>query len=217
MNSRKKSDPLGESILHSTEVVLDVLAQGGLLASIPVVGTAVQVAKGIDSVRERIFLSKVSRFFEGMEDLTEKEIDAMKRRLDDPDELEDVGGVMLMTIDKLTQMDKAKMLGRIFRAYVLGEIDYVEVRRLARAVDIAFVDDLLAFVFLRAGEVPRPEHSASLVDAGLAVTRAATVSKDGGFGRQFGLGGGDPVHLYPTPSPLGETLRQILSDMQGSQ
>lgn len=168
-SKRRTSDPVSEALSHSAEVIADVALQGDALASIPVVGTAVQLLKAVDTVRDRVMVAKMLRFVQGLEGLTNREIESMKAKLKEPEQLEKIGSQLLLTLDKLTEVDKAFLLGKIFRAFVHGRCDQEQLRRLVRAVDIAYLDDLVSFGRHLNTVLPRKSSLLmNLLDSGLA-------------------------------------------------
>lgn len=60
-------NPLLEAALENAEVAADLLTSNEVLREIPVVGTALNIIRGVRDVRERIFAHKPERFVAGLE------------------------------------------------------------------------------------------------------------------------------------------------------
>jgi hypothetical protein len=141
-----KDKPVVQALLETGEAGFRALAKGDALAEVPVIGVAFKVVKAVDTVRDQLMEAKLIRFVEGLGELDEQKVAAMRSRLSKEEEARQIGGMLLLTIDKVTAIDKAKLLGRIFLAFVNGIVSQVQLRRLIQAVDVAFFEDLMAYL-----------------------------------------------------------------------
>ena len=138
-----KDRPVVEATLESGEVVADILMRGDALAEIPLIGTAIRICKAADTIRDRAFAIKLSRFVLNLESITEEQ----KRKLKDKmragmDDAQRVGETLLFVLERVTDLDKPLLLSQIFLAYIDGVVSSESLRRLCQAVDMAFPDDL---------------------------------------------------------------------------
>ncbi len=143
----KEPPKLLEVVLESAEVVADALIDNEIVKSIPVVGTAVKLVAGRADLRDRIFVSKVQRFIEQAESTSQQ--DRMKFRkqiLSDDDQMRRIGEAVLLVLDKLSDLRKADLLGMFYACFLGGHLDGAQFRRLAAAIDTAFIDDLESFL-----------------------------------------------------------------------
>jgi hypothetical protein len=181
------------------KTISDGLAVGAdAVSGLPVVSSAIALLNVKDTFRDKILLSKLEKFVSGVGPMSPKEKEQMALRLHDPDEARRIGEMLLLTLDNLTEMDKATMLGEIFAAFVRNTLDAEQLRRLIRAVDVAFLDDLNEFVRLGAKAKLELSHpvGAKLANAGLV---DASAPSSGGYG-----GGGGGMNYLMTP--LGEAF-----------
>jgi len=140
-NNNSNDRPIVEAALESGEVVTDILMRGDALAEIPVIGTAIKICKAADAFRDRAFAIKLSKFVQHLEDITEEQKDKLKEKMLSG-EAQKVGETLFFVLEHVTDLDKPSLLSQIFLAYIDGVVTGEELRRLSRAVDMAFADDL---------------------------------------------------------------------------
>lgn len=144
----QKNDRNGlEAFLTGTEAVADVIMNGELITSIPFVGLAWKSAKAMDDIRDRLFMAKVGRFMSGIGQVSEAEQQQIKETLAKQSGVQKVGEVVLLTLEQLNDLNKATLIGSLFRIYIDGQLSGDDLRRLAGAINIAFWDDLTDFVW----------------------------------------------------------------------
>lgn len=140
ISSREAVDIAGDI----AELGLDSLLDEGLLKDIPFFGTAVKVFSIVGSVRERIFLKKVSKFlFELGKTDEHKRFTFMKKMQNDKDFQSDVGENLILLLERHENMSKPSILAKAFGAFIQEEISYDEFLKIASAIDSTFINDLL--------------------------------------------------------------------------
>lgn len=199
-----KDRPLLDATMSTAEVLADVAMSGDLIASIPVVGTAIKALRARDSIRDALFAAKLTAFIQSLDGMPSRERDDMRQRFETDEEAKRAGTTLLLILDRLTDLDKPALIGFLLRRFAASEIDAATLRRLASAVDVAFADDLRDFLThpLEATPLPtepEPEYLARLVAAGLT---------------QLGVGvtwesDGNIVH---SPTKLGHLLHRLVRD-----
>ncbi len=90
--------------------------------------------------------AKLASFLEGVQQQIPDAIDAMHEQLDNPETSEKITEALLLTIERYTSLKKCEIVGRLFRQYMNGMIDSELLRRMAAAIDDAFIDDLEAYL-----------------------------------------------------------------------
>lgn len=159
-----------EATVSAAEAALGALAKDELLASIPVVSTGIQILKGLDSIRDKLFAARLVAFVKGIEVMTSEQKAAAARLLTESDEGRRAGETLLLVLEQLTDLDKPDLLAFLFREFAAGRMSCTEFRRLANAVNVAFSDDLVDFLDEELPpRVPAtvPPHRERLVAAGL--------------------------------------------------
>lgn len=138
-----KDRPVAEAALESGEVITDILMRGDILAEIPLIGTAIKICKAADSIRDRIFAAKLSKFILSLESITEEQKNKLREKMAaGAEEAQKVGETLLLILERVTDLNKPFLLSKIFLAYIDGVVSSDELRRLSQAVDAAFADDL---------------------------------------------------------------------------
>ena len=100
---------------------------------------------GIASSTQFRFLKKIARFLVQLREIPSERREEFARRLEeDPRFRERLAENLLLVLDRLDDSSKPELIGKIFRAYILGRTDYETCTRLCSAVDRAFYADLLA-------------------------------------------------------------------------
>jgi hypothetical protein len=137
---------LQEVAIDLSEVALDSLTDNEIIKDIPVVGTFVRLARATMSIPDRIFAKKVERFISTVGAIPRDKRDQFHARLEAESELRrKTGEVIVLTLDRSEDLQKAAIIGKLFSHFVIGEIAFDVLRRLLVAVDRAFIDDLLCF------------------------------------------------------------------------
>lgn len=164
----KKDEAVLEATLEGGEVVADVLMRGDLIADIPLIGTAVKACRAMDSIRNQMFASKIARFLVPLEKLATGEKDAFKEKIrSSGDGGQKVGETLLLVLERVTDLDKPKLLAQLFVAYLDEVITADDLRRMAQAVDMAFGDDLRELLALQGKNEFEGEWLQNLVASGL--------------------------------------------------
>lgn len=175
MSSQGTSGPIGDEMKKDItdlssellEVGIDQILDEGILRDIPILGTAIRIADIAKSVRDRLFLYKVQLFLNASDRISQAEREKFKQKLDnEPEFREKVGETLLLIIERLDSLEKPALLARLFSHLIRENITLSEFRRLAYAIDIAFIDDL-RFLMLRFGQIDNRSF-APLVRSGLA-------------------------------------------------
>jgi len=165
------SDNVNDQIIEGgselLEFAIDQILEDGLLKDFPLVGTAIKLATVGKSIRDRLFLAKLQRFLVALPKIDPTKREKFQKQVQDDKEFRNrVGETLLLVIERLDSLEKPEMLAKAFAYFVRGKISESDFRRLASAIDLAFVDDLkfLAPQFKRYHN----DRLAPLVRAGLA-------------------------------------------------
>lgn len=136
-----------EATLENAEVLVDAMLENPAVASIPVVGTAIKVCKGIDDLRTRAFAAKLSRFVSQLEPNSQETREEIQRLVAaSPDEMQKVGETLFLVLDRFIDLDKPRLLSQVFLAYLRGRLSAEQLTRLAQAIDAAVSHDLAALL-----------------------------------------------------------------------
>ena len=142
-------DGASEALIDLSELALDDISEDLLhneaLAKVPVVGIAVGLAKGALGVRDRLYVRKLLRFLSETSKATDQERQQYAQKIaDNPKENKRASEAVLEILDRLTSAEKAKMVGKVFRAYMVeGDMPVSQLQLLCEMIDKAYLQDLL--------------------------------------------------------------------------
>jgi hypothetical protein len=140
------NEDLQEVAIDLSEAALDSLTDNQIIKDFPVVGILVRLAKATMSIPDRIFAKKIERFISVTNSIPREKRDQFHTRLEaEPDLRRKAGEVLVFTLDRIEDLQKAAITGKLFSHFIMGDIDFDILRRLLVAVDRGFVDDLLSF------------------------------------------------------------------------
>ena len=127
-----------------TEVALDsVLDASEIIEAVPFLSSILKLAKAGISIRDRLFLKKLAGFLFELDKVSFTERLEYLRKIEaDPDFKEKIRVNLLIILERLDDIDKPKLIGKLFCFYIKGEIDYLPFTRLAAIIDKLYLPDL---------------------------------------------------------------------------
>jgi hypothetical protein len=160
------------------EVAIDALLNEGALKDIPVISTIRGLWQTGIAVRDYIFLQKLLRFLEELGDVSHQERVKMIEQLEqDSSYPQDVGENIILLLDKLDHLEKAKLVGRAFSAYCKGYIDSNTLERLIVSIDRIVLRDISHLKqFCSKPDSTNPAIAQNFVNAGLGYTPSGFAS-----------------------------------------
>ena len=172
MTKDVSESPLLELALESSEMIADGLLDNDVLKEIPVVGTAIKICKAADNFRNRLFIAKLQRFLAGTNSDENTRKAWIEKCKTSPDETRRIGESILLTLDRLSDLKKAELIGVLFVAYANNVIDSDDILRLTRAIDIAYIGDIEKLLaFHKCPEDTQDHWAKQLVTSGLTEVR----------------------------------------------
>ncbi|WP_427914857.1 hypothetical protein ACPWT1_08080 [Ramlibacter sp. MMS24-I3-19] len=197
-----KDRPVLEAVFTAGEAAYDLVVKDELLEAVPFASIAFKVLKARDTVGDRLFAAKLIEFLRGLDDLSPMQREQVRDKLLAGDDGARAGQTLLLVVDRLNDFDKARLLGFLVGECGTGALSLDQLRRLAAAVDAAFVDDLEDFLDpalegADAEPLGQQQHRERLVAAGLIrVVMGETIHTM------------NIVHYDPTD--LGTLLQQVV-------
>lgn len=114
---KKGERNLLEAGLLNAEALARGLADNEAIAAIPIVSTAVKVARGIDDLRSRMFAAKLESFVSDPSLRNSLAADRIKQKFaESPEAGKKIGETLLLVLDRFIDMDKPAMLAKVFVA-----------------------------------------------------------------------------------------------------
>jgi hypothetical protein len=191
-----KNQPL-EALLGIGEIAADIYKVGGdTFSGVPVIGSMFSLIKTANTIRDKALAVKPQKLLAPIYGSSpEYQAKFREKLLRDTDETSRVGSILFLVVERLVELDKAQLLGILFRAYLLDKLKSVDFRRLAQAIDLGFGDDLKMLIDSQEDPAQSKEiWLRSLVGPGLAEVVAGKTWSDNG-------------EIYYQVSDLGRTLR----------
>jgi len=140
----------GLSIVNQlSEAGLDVFTEEGILKEIPVVGIGFSMFSLQLKVREAFFISKLEKFFTEVGTIDDKfKNEFLDKCQVDKEYEKNIGEYILVVLERLDQEKKAIALGKIFKAYVQGNISVKQMNAYSYSlekIDFNNIDVLQSF------------------------------------------------------------------------
>ena len=140
-----KVNKLEDLAQEYAELGLDMVLEEGVLRDLPIVRTIVNVYKAAVSVRERLYLTKLVLFLKKVGETTQEQ--RQKFVEDNCKDVRKFEEAVLLILEQADNMNKASLIGKIFKACILGMIDYKNALTISSMVNRAFwqdVEDLIS-------------------------------------------------------------------------
>ena len=132
-----------DTLVGVSEVALDSILKNGVLKDIPLLGSAVGVARTLSSVRDVFFLRRIVAFIEGCKTNEEKNLDI---DFDQKKELKRAGETLLLVLESASSAFKAELFGRLFAALATKKVDVHFFEQALESVGAANSRDLQALL-----------------------------------------------------------------------
>lgn len=151
------------------EVAIDQLMTNEIIKEIPILGSAVNIARAGIGIREKAFLNKLRIFIELLPQQSDEERKKFSEEVDkDSTSRIKFGEAVLTTIEQSDSSAKVEYVAIIFSSFVKFEISARELREMCHSINIAQVDDLVAFT---EADKPTERQIRDLIHTGLTATR----------------------------------------------
>lgn len=135
-----KIDGLADLTKDFTELGIDLVLKDGILKDIPIAGTIVNISKTIGSIRDLLYLKKLLSFLHIVGKTTQQQRENfIQENCQNTRQFEE--GVLLI-LEQVDNMNKSALIGKIFKACILGKITYEDAIRLSEMINRASWQDL---------------------------------------------------------------------------
>jgi hypothetical protein len=191
---RTISDDLADVSASTADLATDII--GG----IPVLGAVLDAARSIKNISNTLYLRKVAITLQELEVGTSSEDRArFLTMLEAESETERFGEAIILLIDKMDDMRKPAIVGRLLSSAMRGQLSKRRAMRLASIVNSVFVDDLMDLQLLPGST----EGQGFLASAGLleqmSMTVRSTPNAPFNYTYQLSLLGNDLLKYGLTP------------------
>jgi len=140
---------LGSLAAEYTEIGLDAILKDGVAKDIPILGTLIGLAKATLSFRDRLYYNKIVTFLVKIGETTQEQREKFIERHCQDKQFEET---VMLILEQTDRFEKTELIGKIFKACILGNITYGDSIMLSEMVNRAFWDDLLLMFEGKIGE-----------------------------------------------------------------
>lgn len=126
------------------EIAIDTILGQGLLSDIPIVNTITAICKTGLNIKERNYLRQTLAFIKGFNsgNMEQSKIDEYRQTLiSDRKKAEQELGRIVVILDSTIEQEHSEVLGRFYKAYILGNYDWDMFRQLSAANQKLFFND----------------------------------------------------------------------------
>jgi hypothetical protein len=124
------------------EIAIDASTDSDILKSIPLINTLTGGGKFIISVRDQLFLNKMKTFLEGLEDISQAEIDKFIQEIEKKNEKDELGEKIISLVELADSAKKSRLLGILFQMFLKKQISKDNFDLLSHCVNRLFIFDL---------------------------------------------------------------------------
>lgn len=145
--TEQKKHSLVMAALENGEALVDFLTENEAVKSVPVVSTAVRVLEGFDDYRSRLLRTKLQRFLSDpslIRSIKAQELRA--QMIEDEEKLSSIGDNLFLIIDKVTDLEKPRLLAKVYAYLLDGGLNAEQFFLLSHAIDISATSDLTKFI-----------------------------------------------------------------------
>jgi len=186
-------------IQEAAEFSLDAVLDDGLVKDIPIVGAVAKLYSVAVGAQGYVFAKKIRKFLVELSSIPQQQREDFARKLEEDKKLRERTVETVVTLlDKLDDLQKARLLARAFAGYVRNEFDFSTFQRLAAAVDRCLVADLPLLEKMQRPVSLEGYIGDMLVSAGLATIESIPAIRASGVNKTYGI------------SHLGELFVQIV-------
>ena len=154
-------------MVENGELIVDSLIDNEILKQIPILGTSLNLYRGVRSIRDTAYINKVKIFIERLGDFTdEKRKRLIEQSKKDEKSRAKMGDALFTTLEQSDSRVKIEYMAIAFEAYLNEDFEQSDFRFICHIIQNSFSDELVDVV---ENETPKTEMK-YLVPVGLAET-----------------------------------------------
>ena len=129
------------------EMPLDSFIDNETLKKVPFFGTIVNLYNLSSTISDKIFANKLIHFLKKIEDINPNIIQREIQYIDDSNEYKHkVGEKILEIINRIDSEEKPKIIGRLFKNFILKKIPYIEFLKFCYLIEQLFYFDVIKLI-----------------------------------------------------------------------
>lgn len=179
---------LADRLIDASEILLDSGIPNGLIKEIPIISTIYSFGRVGIAIRDRIFIKKLLRFLIEISKVSEKEREEFGQKMEaDKEFSHKVGETLIITLDRLDNINKSEYLAKLFNSVIKKRITYDTFLGLSYALDKAIISDISLMVdYYKRGKVLIGDNSiwqrlfsTGLTNFDVGVSQAILITESG--------------------------------------
>ncbi len=127
------------------ELTVDELSNNELIERLPIVGLAIAAGKTLYGIREIQFARKILVLLQEIKNVDEYKRANFKKQFEDSKKQYAAGRVILELIDKASNEEKARIIGKLFALHLSNSIKYTDFITMAEMINASYTSDLSYF------------------------------------------------------------------------
>ena len=125
------------------ELAIDSVLDDGLLRDVPVIGALVGLWNAQRSVRDRLYLTKMLKFFGPLSKAPlEARRNFVETTLNSDRKKQKFSEAVVHLVERADSSEKTELYGRFFLAHIQGQYEYEHVLKICSMIDRSFLPDL---------------------------------------------------------------------------
>lgn len=137
-----KSEAINELSPEILETGFDLITDSEVLKEIPIFGIAFKGFSIYQKVTESFFTKKLLYFLFQLKEIPRSEREKFITEMETKNETNKAGEKLLVTLNRLNDIEKAEIIGRLFKKTILGTIEFNDFNRLSHIIDNSYIDDI---------------------------------------------------------------------------
>lgn len=149
------------------DIAKDVTLESKILDGIPIFGTLASLYKTGRDVGNYIFARKVAYFLDNLSAASALSRTKFVQKLSDEKKIDEFGETIILLLEHAEDMEKPRIIGKVLRACIEGDIGYGKAMRLVAIVNRCYTQDLAHLINFVDGVQEDTPIAESLFAAGL--------------------------------------------------
>jgi len=150
------------------ELALDNIIRNDAINQIPLIGLLKSLYKISTSISDYFFIQSLLKFLNELANLSKKEKENMKSKIENEDGYENkIGEKLLGIINKIDDSEKPAIIAKIFKSFINGFINRNEFFKFSQVVNKSYLPDLMKLTDFARRQSLTNENSSSLLGLGL--------------------------------------------------
>ncbi len=137
-----RSENLFSTLVTLSDSALDAAVLPDAFSGIPVISVLIGLWKAQREISHNLYVRKIMRFLKGLADTTQEERTKFTEQLEKEGATKAFGETILLILDKIDDIAKPEIIGRIMAAHIKGHIEYSKAMRMAYMINRCYTNDL---------------------------------------------------------------------------